>query len=97
MALLDETDWDSHYELMFNLRLERAECEFLTGNFEQAEQLIDELLRGGASKVDLAAAYHMKVLLLPAKTKTAQAVATALKCLGLFGIDIPAHPTREQV
>ena len=97
MALLDERDWDSQYELMFRLRLERAECEFLTGNFEQAEQLIDELLRGGASKVDLAAAYHMKVLLHTTKSENAKAVAIALQCLGLFGIDIPAHPTREQV
>jgi predicted ATPase len=56
MALLDERDWDSQYELMFRLRLERAECEFLTGNFEQAQQLIDELLRHGASKVDQATA-----------------------------------------
>ena len=30
MALLDESDWDSQYELMFSLWLERAECEFLT-------------------------------------------------------------------
>src|SRR6202011_2204922 len=30
MALLDETDWDSQYELMFSLRLERAHCELLS-------------------------------------------------------------------
>ena len=34
MALLDESDWDSQYELTFSLWLERAECEFLTGNFD---------------------------------------------------------------
>jgi predicted ATPase len=47
MDLLDEQDWDSQYELMFSLRLERAECEFLCGNFESAEQLIEELLERG--------------------------------------------------
>ena len=31
MALLDERDWVSQYELTFNLRLERAECEILGG------------------------------------------------------------------
>ena len=31
MALLDESDWGSQYELMFSLWLERAECEYLTG------------------------------------------------------------------
>ena len=28
MALLEESDWSSRYELTFSLWLERAECEF---------------------------------------------------------------------
>ena len=97
MALLDESDWDSQYELMFSLWLERAECEFLTGNFDEAEQLIAELLQRGASKVDLAAVYHLKVQLHVVKSENPQAVDSALYCLHLFGIDFPAHPTWEQV
>ncbi len=97
MALLDERCWSSQYELMFSLWLERAECEFLTGNFEIAEQLIGELSQRAASKVDQAAAYHLKVLIHTVKSESAQAVACALTCLRLFGIDIPAHPTWEQV
>ena len=97
MALLDERDWGSQYELMFSLWLERAECEFLSGNFDKAEQLIVELLQRGVSKVDQAAAYHLKVLLHTVKSEYPQAVASALTCLRLFGIDIPAHPTWEQV
>jgi predicted ATPase len=31
------------------------------------------------------------------KSENQQAVATALTCLRLFGIDMPAHPTEEQV
>ena len=36
MALLSDGDWSSQYDLMFALRLERAECEFLTGNLDKA-------------------------------------------------------------
>src|SRR6202162_5942502 len=97
MALLDERDWGSQYELMFRLRRERAECEFLSGNFDTAEQLIRELLQRGESKVDQAAAYHLKVLLHTVKSENAQAVTSALTCLRLFSIDLPAHPTWEQV
>src|SRR6267154_1292549 len=97
MALLDNQDWGSQYDLMFSLRLERAECEFLTGNLNTAEQLIGELPRRAASKVDQAAVYHLKVLVHTVKSERADAVATALTCLRLFGIDIPAHPTWEQV
>src|SRR5260370_36572101 len=96
MALLGEGEWGSHYELTFSLWVERAKCEFQTGNFEKAEQLIVELLQRGASKVDEAAVYHLKVLLHTVKSESAQAVATALTCLRLFGTDIPAHPTWER-
>jgi len=97
MALLDDEDWTDRYELTFSLWLESAECEFLASNFDRAEQLIEELLRRGATKIDKAAAAHLKVQLHVVKSEYAQAVDSALACLRLFGIDIPAHPTWEQV
>jgi PAS domain S-box-containing protein len=97
MGLLDERDWGGQYVLMFSLWLERAECEFLTGNFDLAEQLIMELLRRGTTKVDEASAYHLKVRLHIVKGEYPQAVASALTCLRLFGIDIPTHPSWEEV
>src|SRR5882762_4682886 len=97
MAMLDESYWGSHYQLMFGLWLERAECELLSGNFGKAEQLIVELLQRAASKVDKAAVYHLKVQIHVAKSENPQGVDSALTCLGLFGIVLPAHPTQEQV
>ena len=97
VALLDERDWVSQYELAFSLRLERAECEFLTGDLDTAERLIGELLLRGPSKIDQAAAYRLKVLLHTVKSENAQAVASALACLRLFSIHIPAHPSLAQV
>jgi signal transduction histidine kinase len=97
MSLLGEIDWDSQYALTFSLWLERAECEFLSGNFEKAEQLILELLQRAAAKVDQAAVYHLKILLHTVKSENVQAIDGALTCLRLFGIDFPAHPTWAQV
>jgi predicted ATPase/GAF domain-containing protein len=97
MALLDDGDWSGQYELTFSLWLECAECELLSGNFETTEQLIEELLQRGTSKVDQAAAYGLKVQLHIVKGEYSQGVNEALTCLRLFGIDMPAHPTQEQV
>ena len=97
MAVLDDSDWGSKYELIFSLWLERAECAFLTGDFDQAERLIAQLLQRGASKFDLAAVYRLKVLLHTVKSESPQALGSALTCLHLFGVDLPAHPTWEQV
>jgi len=97
MALLDESDWSSHYELTFSLWLERAECELASGNTEKAGQLIDQLLLRAASKVDEATVCHLKVQLHVMKSENGQAVATALTCLRRLGIDMPAHPTEAEV
>ena len=97
MALLDEGDWGDQYALTFGLWLERAECEFLTGNLDEAERLIAQLLPRGVSKVDQAAVYNLKVRLHVMRSENEQAVAAALAGLRGFGIDIPAHPTQKRV
>ena len=97
-ALLDERDWESRYELTFSLWLENAECELLSGNSETAEQLIAQLLQRRASKVDQAAVYHLlKVQFHTLKSENAEAIDSALACLRLFSIEIPAYPTPAQV
>ena len=78
MALLDEDDWAGQFELSFGLWLERAEAEFLTGHFEEAEHLIQELLPRAVSKVDQAAVYRLKVFIQTMKSENAQAVALSL-------------------
>ena len=97
MALVGRTGWKRCYELTLKLWLERAECEFLTGNFATAEQLVAEVLQRGRSNLDKVAAYRLKVQLCVIKTQNAEAVERALECLGQFGIKLPAHPTTEEV
>jgi PAS domain S-box-containing protein len=98
MAQVDERDWGSHYELMFSLWLECAESEFLTGDLDTAETLISELLQHTASSKDKATIRHLQVQLYILKGEIPQAINTALTCLRRsFGIDIPAHPTKEQL
>ena len=80
---------------MFSLSLERAECEYLSGNFDEAEALVSELLARGASKIDKAAAYRLKIDLHVMKSENPKGVESALECLRLFGIEMPAHPTQR--
>jgi PAS domain S-box-containing protein len=97
MALLDESDWSGQYELTFRLWLERAECEFLTGCFDEAEQFIGGLLQRATVKVDQADVYRLKVQLHLVKSENQEAVTSALTCLRGLGIDMSEHPTQEEV
>ena len=97
MAQLDEQDWSSEYELQFSLGLECAECELACGNSEKTGQLIAELLQRAATRVDNAGVCNLQVQLHVIRAEYQQAVDSALTCLREFGIDMPAHPTEEQV
>ena len=97
LALVNREDWTRRYGLMFSLWLLRAECEFLCGNFEDAASLISELIERAASKTDKAAAYRLRIDLHIMKSAYQEAVGSALECLRLFGVEMPEHPTWEQV
>jgi PAS domain S-box-containing protein len=97
LALLGDGSSSGEDELPFSLALECAECELLCGNPEAAEQQIERLLPRAKSKVDEAAVYHLKVHLHLLRSEIQQTVDTAFACLRDFGIDMPVHPTEEQV
>jgi PAS domain S-box-containing protein len=97
VTLVEPADWERDYELTFSLHLECAECEFLSGNPEISGQLIAELLERAASKADRAAVYRLKIVFHVMKSEHQRAVESALICLRLFGIEMPAHPSDEQV
>ncbi|HTI16875.1 MAG TPA: AAA family ATPase [Trinickia sp.] len=97
MALLGPSGWVKRYDLAFSLTLELAECTFLSSQFDEAEGLIAGLLQRADSKVDKAAVYRLKIELHVVKSENSQAVDSALECLRLFGIEMPAHPSRHEV
>jgi PAS domain S-box-containing protein len=97
MELIGSNAWERRYQLAFGLWLERAECEYLNGNFEAADGLIADLLDRAESKTDKAATYRLKILLDVMRAQYRRAVDNGLECLRLFGIDIPTHPSGEEV
>ena len=96
-ALLGPSGWTTRYDLAFDLALGLAECTYLFSRFDDAEDLAAELLRRAASIIDKAAAYRLKINLHVVKSEYRQAVGSALECLRLFGIDMPAHPSADEV
>jgi PAS domain S-box-containing protein len=97
ISLLDEQDWRIQHELIFSLSLELAECELLCGSLGKASQLIVELLQRAASDVEFANASCLKISLHVLTGEHPLAIDSALTCLRRFGMDLPAHPTLEQV
>ena len=96
-ALLTEESWEQHYAIAFALELQRAECEFLTGNFGAAEQRLATLSRRAANLVDSAAVTRLQTELYAALDQSSRAVEAALEYLRRVGIDWSPHPTNDEL
>ncbi|PSB22065.1 PAS domain S-box protein [Phormidesmis priestleyi ULC007] len=93
--LLTETAWSDRYHQTFFLFKERAECEFLAGNLDQAEALFGNLLLNAQSALDQATVYILQLRLYQVAGRYEEALTLGLEALEVFGVDFPE--TAEQM
>jgi PAS domain S-box-containing protein len=95
-ALLGEDCWERRHELAFSLEINRAECEFLTGELADAEQRLGALSSRATTTVEQAAAACLRIDLYTTLGQNGRAVAAGLEYLRKLGIDWPPHPKEEE-
>ena len=88
-ALLAPDAWARCYRQTFDLYLELSECEYLMGSFEAADAMFDRLLGQGASKLDRAKVYSLRIKLYQVAGKYAEGMAIAMGALNDFGVTLP--------
>ncbi|WP_414513355.1 AAA family ATPase [Nostoc sp. PCC 9305] len=93
--LLAENAWIEQYDQTFTLFREQAECEFLTGNLEQAEELFELLLLKAKSHLEKSNIYMLQIRLYQVAGRYEEALILGLKALKLFGVTLP--DTNEEV
>jgi predicted ATPase len=86
---LSADSWIQHYELMFALHKERAEVEYLNGNFEQSESLIHLILEKAKSAIEKADIYKTLIVQYTLIAKYSEALQTGKKAFALLGIELP--------
>jgi predicted ATPase len=96
-ALLAKESWERRYALTFELEFQRAECEFLTGDFAAAEERLSMLSRRAADLVDSAAVARLRTELYTSLDQSGRAVEVGLDYLRRADIDWLPHPTNDEV
>jgi hypothetical protein len=95
--LLKEDSWDRCYKLAFAIELDRAECEFLTGQLAMAEERLSKLSSRATNLVDMAAATCLQVVLYTTLNRPERAIEICFQYLQTVGIPWSPHPTGEDV
>ncbi|HSB10148.1 MAG TPA: sigma 54-interacting transcriptional regulator [Blastocatellia bacterium] len=89
LGLLSEDRWESDYELKFELHLGAAECQYLCGNFEQAEKSFGPLLGRAKTALDKAKVYRLRSVQYENLSRYEDALSIARESLALFGVSFP--------
>ncbi len=96
-ALLGDDSWERRHELAFALELNRAECEFLTGQAAAADERLTMLLSRAANTSELATVTCLRVDLYSTLSHSSErAVAVFLEYLRHLGVEWAPHPTEEE-
>ncbi len=89
--------WERRRELTFVLELNRAECEFQTGAFAQAEGRLTALSARADTAVERAGVTCMLADLYTTMEQGSRAIAVSLDYLRQLGGEWSPHPTDEEV
>jgi PAS domain S-box-containing protein len=95
-ALLASDCWQRRHELIFQIELQRAECEFVTAEPAAAEERLTMLWGRSADAADQAAVACLLMDLYVTLDRSEPAVAVGLDYLRQVGINWPAHPSKEE-
>jgi PAS domain S-box-containing protein len=91
-ALFAPEDFDRRHELIFALELNRAECEFLTGQLSAAESRLTALSMRPTTTVERALVACLQTDVCTTLDQSERAVAVCLDYLGHVGIAWSPHP-----
>jgi PAS domain S-box-containing protein len=96
-ALLKDDCWERRRELIFALELNRAECEFLTGQLSVAEERLAALSNRATTIVESAIVACLRMDVSTTLNLSGRAVAFCLDYLRHIGIEWSPHPTEEEM
>ena len=96
-ALLGDHCWERQRDLIFALELERAECEFLTGEPAAADERLTALSKRAANPIERAAVACLHMDVCTMLDRSSRAVSVAIDYLRHVGIGLSPHPTEDEV
>lgn len=90
MASLLDNSWEADYDLTLALYRQRAEVEYLNGNFEQSLALIDIILTKAKSVLSVAEVYKLQTVQYTLLMRHAGAIQASRQALSMLSIQLPS-------
>ncbi len=95
IACLSGDCWGEDYQLALASYRELAEVEYLNGNFQESEALIELILQNLKSDLEKAEIYNLLLVQYTMIARYEEAIETGRKALALLGVDLPETNLQE--
>jgi serine phosphatase RsbU (regulator of sigma subunit) len=97
LELLGENSWETQYCSAMSLYSEIAEVYFLTGDFENMDNVVRTGLDHKRTLLDTIKLYEIVIQSLIARARLKESVSTAIEILKQLGVNVSKNPTRAHV
>ena len=102
IELLSDRTWGEESALFSQLQLEMAECDYLTGRIDSAEERCDLLLRTASDDMDRLQVCRLKIILYTSRSRHEEALTIGVEGAKFLGMKLlespgPAHMIKEFV
>lgn len=88
MALLEEDAWNDNFDLAWKILVERAECEYLTGQTDDGNYFFDMAYTRAPDDMAKVRILNKKVVLYTLRGKPEEAVSVGFTALDLLGVPV---------
>ncbi|MFL9452501.1 AAA family ATPase [Tolypothrix bouteillei VB521301_2] len=83
--------WNDRYEMALDLYKELAEVEYLNGNFEKSQSLLDTAIQQAKTPLDRTEYYFLRIIQCTLLGEYSKAIETGRIALKSLGIDLPTQ------
>lgn len=89
IGLLPDSAWDEHYDIAYALHNEMLDCEYLTGEFDQAEKTFHLIVKKAKTNLDRANVHTQMIILKHSKGDYASALEIGLAGMKMTSMSLP--------
>ncbi|MCB1191291.1 MAG: AAA family ATPase [Leptospiraceae bacterium] len=97
IRFLDETSWDTNYQLTYELYKELAEIEYLNANFDDSEMVIYYSLDKVKDPIEKAELYQLLIIQYTLSAKYPEAIQALKNGVLPLGVEIPNENFQEVI
>jgi predicted ATPase len=97
IEFLPQNCWDCEYNLTFELYSQAGECECLSNNLEEAEEIYSLLMKNARNVLDKTSVYCLRATQYDLQVETYRQITLLREGLELFGIYLPLDPDSLKV